>query len=70
MDFELTHAEKTEDAQSAFYARVKALSMTADDDIPMDAWANAFAVEVHAEYKDDLERWIVALATLNMMVDR
>jgi hypothetical protein len=67
--FELTHQEKTEDAQDAFWGRVKALGMTAEDDFPTSAWQNAFAVETHAEYADDLERWTVALATLEMLVD-
>jgi hypothetical protein len=67
--FKLTHQEKTEDAQSAFYNRVKDLGYTANDNIPVEAWQNAFSAEVYNEYRDDLHRWEIALATLNMMVD-
>ena len=33
------------------------------------AWENAFSVETHAEYSDDVERWENALATLRFILD-
>jgi hypothetical protein len=53
-------------AESAFKARARAL---ANEDWETEAWQNAFSVEVYQEYADDLERWTVALATLNMLAD-
>lgn len=60
-----TFEEKVEDAEAAFYARVKALGFHHDDDIPMESWENAWSAEVYQEYANDLVRWEVALATLN-----
>jgi hypothetical protein len=39
-------------------------------DLAMNAYCNAFAVEVHDEYADDLQRWTVALATAREYVDQ
>lgn len=65
-DLFLTKAEK---AEQAFKARLIELGMTADDEAAMEAWENAFSVEVYKEYADDAERWEVALNTLNMLLD-
>lgn len=56
----------TEKAESAFKARAKALG---NEDWETEAWQNAFSVETYREYADDLERWTVALATLEMLAD-
>ena len=40
-----------------------------DENMELEALQNAFAVETYQEYADDLERWTVALATLNMLAD-
>ena len=61
-----TFNEKVEDARSAFYARAKALRNQEWESI---AWENCFTVETHAEYRDDLHRWEVALTTLNALAD-
>jgi len=58
---------QTEKAESAFKALAKAIG---NEDMETEAWQNAFSVEVHAEYADDLERWTVALNTLKMLADR
>lgn len=41
-----------------------------DGDLGMNAYCNAFAVEVYDEYADDLQRWEAALATAKEYVDQ
>ena len=36
----------------------------------MSAHGNAFSVETHGEYADDLHRWTVALSTAREYVDQ
>jgi hypothetical protein len=60
----------TEKAETAFNNRVKALGLTQNDDVVVEAWQNSFSVECFHEYADDLQRWEVALSTLNMLTDR
>lgn len=38
--------------------------------LAMNAYANAFSAETHAEYADDLHRWTVALSTAREYVDQ
>ena len=66
MENDLEFLTPAERAESAFKARAKALG---DENMELEALQNAFAVETYQEYADDLERWTVALATLNMLAD-
>lgn len=40
--------------------------MTPTQLLETEAWQNAFSAEIYNEYANDLERWEVALATLEM----
>ena len=60
----------TERAQSAFSKRASELGDSGWEGIAQEAWQNAFSVETYREYVSDLERWTVALATLEMLADR
>jgi anti-sigma regulatory factor (Ser/Thr protein kinase) len=57
---------KAKDAFEAFVADHGGI----DGALGMNAYCNAFAVEVHDEYADDLQRWTVALATAREYVDQ
>jgi hypothetical protein len=57
------------DAQAAFNAFV-ANHGGVNGELAMNAWGNAFAVEVRDEYADDLQRWTVALGTAKEYVDQ
>lgn len=63
--FQMAVAEARE-AFDAFVANHGGVNGT----LAMNAHGNAFAVEVRHEYKDDLERWKVALATAKEYVDQ
>lgn len=67
-DAEFDHQVKTLEAKDAFEAYV-AFHGGINGDMAMNAWANAFAVEVYGEYADDLQRWTVALNTARDYVD-
>jgi hypothetical protein len=56
-------------AKAKFSARAEALGDKNWGGIAAEAWENAFAVEVHGEYANDLERWDAALSTLDMLAD-
>jgi len=68
-----TEAERFDDAkwaaEAAFKARATELGDPRWEGIAADAWANAFSVETHLEYANDVERWEAALSTLNMYAD-
>ena len=55
--------EATLDAKKKYEAFIAALPEATRSEIEGQAFANSFAVEVHGEYADDLERWNVALET-------
>ena len=60
----LTMEDKADSAKQAFYRRAAELG---NDDWTDSAWANALSAETYAEYANDLERWTIALATLEML---
>jgi hypothetical protein len=68
-----TDEEKFQDAvwaaEAAFKARATELGDSNWEGMAYDAHANAFAIENHKEYPNDLVRWEVALNTLEMYAD-
>ena len=63
----LTFEDKVDSAKQAFYRRADAIG---NDDWTSDAWENAFSAECFADYRDDLHRWEIASATLEMLADQ
>ena len=55
-----TPFKTAQEAEAAFVGFVEAHGGV-NGKLAMNAWGNAFAVEVHGEYEDDLQRWTVAL---------
>lgn len=64
-----TPFKDAQEAEAAFVAFVDALGGV-HCELAMNAHGNAFAVEVHDEYADDLQRWTVALDTAKEYVDQ
>lgn len=63
-----TPFKNADEAQSAFHSFVEAYGGS-NGEMAMNAYGNAFAVEVHDEYEDDLQRWTVALSTAKEYVE-
>lgn len=61
--------EATLAAKKKYEAFIAALPEDIRGEIEGKAFANSFAVEVHDEYADDLERWDVALTTARIWAD-
>ena len=57
------------DAKKKYEDFIAALPEDTRSEIEGEAFANSFAVEVHDEYADDLERWTVAFETARMYAD-
>ena len=62
-------ADATRAAEAAFWAYAEQHGGM-NGDLAQSAYCNAFAVEVWAEYADDLQRWTVALGTAREYVDQ
>lgn len=58
-----------DEAKAAFEAFVQPHGGV-DSQMAMNAYCNAFSVETHDEYEDDLQRWTVALGTARDYVDQ
>ena len=67
MNIDLTdNYEAIIDAKAEYEAYIASLPENIRWEIRGHAFANSFAVEVHDQYADDLERWEAALATALM----
>lgn len=62
----MTHPE---DLEKEFYAAVEKAPEGIRSEVEQMALQNSFAVEVHKEYDNDVERWEVAIRCLAMILD-
>jgi len=60
---------KLNDAKNAFAKFMLTVDESIREAVEDRAMDNAFAVEVSAEYENDLERWEAALSTAALVVD-